>query len=156
MDDIWGILQYIFMIICLLSHYIAIIYSCYKKRNSYQNYYKHWYTSIIKKYLRFVICYSIIWIVPSVYGFLLIIGYTSSWISYAVLVGVASPGIANGILWKCNNNTMTNNTTNDPLLNRDTKIESSITILSKDDHGPHSETTKVFTITMMSKDGQMS
>ena len=161
-DGRWGLIEYVFMLLCLISHCLVVWYVLYKRKKCLhprkQSLHNR-YSKITKNYRRFVVVYSIIWFIPSVYGLFVIIGYERPWFHYVVVLAVASPGIANGILWQCNKTKKISNDTllpNNTTLPNDTNDSNSIQITSKHDHGPHSKSTKYQTITMSSKNGQMS
>ena len=108
----WRILPNLLIALCLISHYLAIFYSFYKMRKSqYSQILQQYYKNIIKKYLRFIVMYSIIWSIP-------IIISTQEWIfdntvhkipygwTLISLICISSTGIGNGIIWMCNSDTV--------------------------------------------------
>mmetsp|Transcript_13308 Transcript_13308/g.16430 ORF Transcript_13308/g.16430 Transcript_13308/m.16430 type:complete len:355 (+) Transcript_13308:1532-2596(+) len=155
-DESWGLIEYVFILLCLVSHFLVVWYVLYKRKKSLhprkQSLHIR-YSKITKNYRRFVVVYSIIWIIPSVYGVFIIFGYSLQLFHYIVVLAVASPGIANGILWQYNK---AKKISDDVLLVNNTNNTDSTQVTSKNDHGPHSNMTQYQTITMSSKNGQMS
>ena len=68
----WQLCQTILISIALVFHYIVIIITIYKmnfnKKTKQFKIIKRYYKNIIIKYIRFIIVYSILWIIPNYYN----------------------------------------------------------------------------------------
>ena len=110
-DIAWQLIQATLISLCLLTHYTVMIYVYYKrKKHSNLESIQHYYDNIIKKYLRFIIIYSLIWIIPNIGKILEYIDndddnkYESFWLILMTHIGIGSTGIGNAIVWKCAHN----------------------------------------------------
>ena len=101
----WQLIQVILTIISLLFHYIVVILAFIKYRESFKHNYSNvsvYLQRVMIRLFRFVLCYTIIWILPTIERILEFYHNTPNWLVRAHHISIASLGFANGIIWIIN------------------------------------------------------